>query len=233
MLRVSLHAGLLVDRSEANQIGALDIAYQKRAAMADYVTSLTMRGKGELQPAILQDYPRWSSSTWDLVARALTAILYRSDKAPPILKVDKRCAYTTKMCATIHRPTLEDGGPLIASVEVLQPGRTRGEYRAVFTEDITGGMASDFCYGTKQLNPADLLLRAICYAMWGDEFLGERPGLYIPPSMKVDNVDRIDLQSMPEPARTGFLRYLVRQNAAAKPELMPKASDYVAFITKG
>ena len=62
MLRVSIHAGLLRDRCPQNQLAALDIAYQKRAALADYLVSLQVSGRGELEPAIVSSYPRWAAS---------------------------------------------------------------------------------------------------------------------------------------------------------------------------
>jgi hypothetical protein len=232
MLRVSVHAGLLRERCPQNQIAALDIAYHKRAAMADYLASLQLAGKGELQPAILAGYPRWAGSVWDLVARAITAVLYRSAEAPPVPRVDKRCAYATKMCAVVQRITLDDRGAQLGTVEILQPGHVRGEYRATFTEDIFGPRTATFSYGTKQLNPADLLLRAICHSLWGIDVLGPRPALILPATMRIDGEDRFDLQSLAEPARTGFSRYQANRIPLAKPEPMPKAQDYVAFLTR-
>jgi hypothetical protein len=170
---------------------------------------------------------------WDLVARAITAILYRSAEAPPVAKVDKRCAYTTRMCAVVQRVKLNDRGVEIATAEILQPGRTRGVYRAELTEDLCGSRSAEFAYGTKRLDPSDLLLRAVCYAMWGTETLGARPTLILPPTMKIDGAERFDLQALAEPARTGFLRYLATRNAAVKPAAMPLGTDYVAFLTKG
>ena len=233
MLRVSIHAGLLRDRCPQNQLAALDIAYQKRAALADYLVSLQVSGRGELEPAIVSSYPRWAASVWDLAARAITAVLYRSDEPPPVPRVDKRCAYATKMCAVVQRVTVEDLGAEIGRVEILQPGRVRGEYLAAFSEDIMGERTAEFAYGCKVLNPADLLLRAICYAWWGTDVLGPRPALILPPSMKIDGEERFDLQSLSEPARTGFIRHRANQVPLAKPEPMPKAQDYVDFILRG
>lgn len=233
MLRLSIHAGLLKDRCPQNQVAALDIAYQKRAALADYLVSLQLSGRGELEPAIVSSYPRWSGSVWDLVARAITAVLFRSDVAPPVPRVDKRCAYATKMCAVVQRVTTSDTGAEIARVELLQPGRVRGEYHAVFSEDIMGERTAEFAYGCKVLNPADLLLRAICYALWGTDVLGPRPALILPPSIEIEGEDRFDMQSLSEPARTGFIRHRANQVPLAKPEPMPLARDYVDFILKG
>src|ERR1043165_7803340 len=75
MLRMTIHAGLLAERTDANQLAVLDIAYQKRAPLADYVVALTLRKQGELEPACVANYPRWSGSLWDLTARALTRVL--------------------------------------------------------------------------------------------------------------------------------------------------------------
>ena len=233
MLRLSIHAGLLKERCPQNQIAALDIAYQKRAALADYLVSLQLSGRGELEPAIVSNYPRWSGSVWDLVARAITAVLYRSDVAPPVPRVDKRCAYATKMCAVVQRVTTSDTGAEIARVELLQPGRVRGEYHAAFSEDIMGERTAEFAYGCKVLNAADLLLRAICYALWGTDVLGPRPALILPPSIEIEGEDRFDMQSLSEPARTGFNRHRANMVPLAKPEPMPLAKDYVDFILKG
>ena len=148
-------------------------------------------------------------------------------------RVDKRCAYATKMCAVVQRVTVEDLGAEIGRVEILQPGRVRGEYLAAFSEDIMGERTAEFAYGCKVLNPADLLLRAICYAWWGTDVLGPRPALILPPSMKIDGEERFDLQSLSEPARTGFIRHRANQVPLAKPEPMPKAQDYVDFILRG
>lgn len=135
MLRVTIHAGLLAERNDANHLAVLDIAYQKRAALADYLVALTLRQQGELEPAVVANYPRWSGSLWDLTARALTRVLHKSDKLPPIARVDRRCAYATKLCATIQRLTADERGVQLATAEIVQPGKVRGQYRAVFQED--------------------------------------------------------------------------------------------------
>lgn len=233
MLRVSIHAGLLSERCPQNQLAALDIAYEKRDALADYLVGLQQARRGELMPAQVRAYPRWAGSVWDLVARALTAVLYREEQAPPVPRVDKRCAYATKMCAVVQRVTLQEMGAEVATVEILQPGRNRGHYVASFTEDILGPRTAEFAYGCKVLNPADLLLRAICYALWGQEVLGPRPGLIVPPSIRIDGVERFDLQALADPARTAFTRHRANQIPLAKPEPMPKAQDYADFLTKG
>lgn len=230
MLRVAIHAGLLAERNDANILGVLDIAYQKRAARADYLVALTLRRQGEIEPALVENYPRWSSSLWDLTGRALARVLHKSNVLPPVTRVDRRCAYATKMCATIQRITADERGAQLAAVEILQPGKVRGEYRAVFDEDILGQRVAEFMYGCKALNPAELVLRAIRYAYFDSDNLGKMPGLIVPPSFIVEGKEVIDLESVAEPARTGFIRHRANTVPLAKPEAMPLAKDYVAFL---
>lgn len=235
MLRVSIHAGLLKERNPQNQVGAVDIAYHKRAALADYVVAMQLNGRGELEPGFVRNYPRWAGSIWDLVARAIAAVLYADQNgvAPPVPRIDKRCAYSTKMCAVVQAMAEDGRGSEIGTVELLQPGRARGSYVATFQEDILGPRTAEFDYGCKILNPADLLLRAICYAHWGMDILGTRPGLILPATMKVDGTEVFDLQALDEPARTGFSRHRANSIPLAKPEPMPKAQDYANFLMRG
>lgn len=233
MLRVSLHTGLLGDRSVHNQLGLLDIAYQKHEAMADYLVGLTLRNFGEMAPNVLSDYPRWSASLWDLVARSLGRVLYNADQVPAADKPDRRCAYATRMCAVIEGSTAQRRGRELGTVEVLQSTGQRGTYTATFTEDITGPRAAQFNYGTKKLNPADLLLRAICHALYGQDTLSRRPKLILPPCAKLDGVDRFDIESLAEPARTGFRRFLAERFPTQEPVALPRAEDYVTFLMRG
>lgn len=233
MLRVSIHAGLLAERCDANQLAVLDIAYQKRAPIADYIVALSTRQKGELEPSVVANYPRWSGSLWDLTARALTRVLHKADQAPPAPVPDRRCAYATKVCAVIQRLTPDERGVQLATAELRQPGKVRGQYQAVFDEDILGERTAEFTYGCKVLDPAELLLRAICYAYFGSDVLGKRPKLILPASLSIEGKDRFDIEGLAEPARTGFTRYQASRLPLAKPEALPLAQDYVDFLQRG
>ncbi len=232
MLKVTLHRGVAKERTHSNELGVLDIAYRKQEALADYAVALSLRQAGEREPATLTGYPRWSTSLWDLVARALTAVLYRASQAPSAGKPDKRCAYATRICAAIERQTAADRGRELGTVDIWQRGRQRGVYTAVFTEDILGEVTADFEYGRKDLNPADLLLRAICWALYGKDVLGPVSALILPPTMVVDGVDRFHVESLSEPAKTGFLRHQARVYPTVEPEALAKAADYVHFLMK-
>ena len=233
MLRVSIHSGLLADRSVHNQMGVLDIAYAKKEAMADYFVGLSLRNVGETPPNSLSGYPRWSASLWDLTARALTRAAFAEDQAPPSAKPDKRCAYATRMCAIIEGTTLEHRGRELAGVEILQNTGQRGVYTAAFNEDIMGPRVGQFEFGTKRLNPAELLLRAICWTLYGKDTLGPRLRLILPATLNINGVDSLDVESLDEPARTGFKRFLGAGTPTAQPPVLARAEDYVAVLMQG
>lgn len=234
MLKVTIHSLSLADRCKANELGVLDIGYATKSPRANYVVALSLRRTGELEPASVIKYPRWSASLWDLVARALAQALYRDDQIPPSAKVDRRCAYATRICASIERLTAEDQGVELGTVEILQQGKRRGAYTATFTEDILGKKTAEFEYGCKALNPAELLLRAICWAYFESDTLGPKPGLILPVTMTVDGIDRFHPAALAEPAFTGFQRYLADGNLQgdAQDDLL-RSEEYVRFLMQG
>ncbi len=229
MLRLTLHSGDLAHRNSANQLAALDIAYDKQEPLANYLVALCLRGSGEVAPDVLVRYPRWSASLWDLIARALTLLLYREEQAPPH-RPDRRCAYATRLCASIERTGTHLGGLELASMELRQAGRQRGHYAATFHEDILGERSAGFAYGYKVLNPVDLLLRAICWAYFGSDVLGPKPSLILPVTVPIDGEDRFDVQALKEPARTGFKRFMAGRMETGE---LSRATDYVRFLMHG
>lgn len=233
MLKVYIHAGTLDARCLGNQLAILDIAYAKRHHLADYAVAMTIKGAGEVAPDMVTNYPRWSGSLWDLIARALTRILYRSDTLPPTKSVDRRCAYATKICIVVERSTLDDQGLVLATGEVLQIEGRRGHYVVNLDEDILGRHSATFAYGMKSLNHSDLVLRALCWALYGRDTLGKRPALAIPPWFEIDGQKRFDIEALQEPARTGFNRYRSPLGSATPPDPMPTLDDYALFLAKG
>lgn len=234
MLRVLLHSGHLTTRNPGNLMATLDIAYKKQEAWADYSVAFALKGTGTVETDEVLGYPRWSGSVWDLVARGLTRILYRADQAPPSPTPDRRCAYATRLCAVIEKSTGSSRGIEVATVEISQVGSQRGVYTAIFKEDISGDRAASFTYGLKSLLAPDLLLRAICWAYFGKDVLGERPHLILPSSVKINGVDMFDANALAEPAKTGFSRFRGGSfPVASAPAQMAKADDYVAFLMRG
>lgn len=234
MLRVFIHSGHLATRNPGNLLATLDIAYSKQGVWSDYAVGFSLKGTGEVLPDAVVGYPRWAGSLWDLVARALTRILYRADEAPGSPKPDCRCAYATRLCAVIEKSTSSERGIELATVEISQVGKKRGVYTALFKEDILGDNSASFTYGLKSLVPADLLLRAICWAYFDKDVLGPRPALVLPATMEVDKVHVFDANALPEPAKTGFHRYRGGNFPASRaPASMAKAADYEQFLKKG
>ncbi len=233
MLKVTIHSGAIKGRTLNNQLAVLDIAYAKREAIADYLLAYSARGHGETAPQILVGYPRWSASLWDLTARALTRVLYQADQAPSAGKPDRRCAYATRICAAIELQTLGERGVELGSVEITQDPKQRGTYTARFDEDILGPRRGTFQYGKKALDPADLLLRAICWTYFGLDILGPMPALDVPPSMQVNGTEMFHLEALHEPAKTGFLRHIGKSTVMSKPAALQPAAQYVAFLMRG
>lgn len=231
MLKVSIHTGNLEQRSLSNQVAVLDIAYIKQEAIADYAIALSLQRSGEIAPAKLSNYPRWSASVWDLVARALSEVLYRTSTPPASQKADRRCAYATRLCASVERITAKARGVEIATAEIQQADK-RGHYRAVFEEDILGQRVGGFDYGCKDLDPSELLMRAICWTYFGTDVPGPKPKLILPPSMVIDGVDRFHIAALEEPARTGFRRYLAQRSPDDSIPELPAAEDYVHFLMR-
>lgn len=232
MIRVVLFSGDLATRNPGKQLAVLDIAYAKKGYLSNYLVAMSLRGVGEMPPDAIASYPRWSASLWDLVARGLTRVLYRADQAPALGEPDRRCAYATQLCAVIEKATLTERAVELGTVEITQKTGQRGHYTATFTEDVLGSREAHFVYGLKQLNPADLLLRAICWALYGQDRLGPMPKLMLPPTLKLDDgVDYFHLEALQEPAKTGFLRYLEDRTPAGTPlNPMPKAKEYARFL---
>ena len=228
MLKVYIHSGTLDTRCVGNQLAVLDIAYANRALLSDYLVAL-----GEVAPDMVLAYPRWSASLWDLIARALTRILYRADQPPPTGQVDRRCAYATKLCIVVERATMDDQGMVLATGEIVQMEGKRGHYVVNLEEDILGRYSATFTYGKKTLQHTDLVLRALCWALYQRDTIGKRPALLVPPTMKVDGVDRFHIDALPQPARAGFDRYRAPLGATMPPDPMPKVEDYVLFLKAG
>lgn len=235
MLKVTIHSGLLASRTAANQLAVLDVAYKKKSALAEYVVALSLRGSGEVAPAVVSNYPRWSASIWDLVARGLAQTLYRANQIPASTKADRRCAYATRICASVERMTAVGRGHEVGTVEILQDGSRRGVYAAKFDEDVLGARQANFEYGCKALNPAELLMRAICWAYYGTDVLGPIPKLILPPALKIEGVERFHIAALEEPALTEFQRHqtLFAKLGAEPVTNLPRAEDYVHFLMKG
>lgn len=93
MLRVSIHSGLPSEASRFNRTDWIDIGYQTLDAQAEYKIVLIENGKGAREPVYLKSYPRWSSSLWDLAARALALSLWTARPAHAVRAVIQPSAW--------------------------------------------------------------------------------------------------------------------------------------------
>ncbi|MDL1861338.1 hypothetical protein FBR04_09950 [Betaproteobacteria bacterium PRO7] len=236
MLRVTLHAGGPGEVSAANRLGWLDISYSKLAAMATYRAVLFAQRVGALAPVDIQDYPRWSASVFDLVARALALSLYRVESIPQDDAAGGR-AYAETLTVRIEHSGL--AGPQrrkwLGELVIERTGR-RGNYEAVFDEDILGRSATArFTHRPQVLTPWDLVLRAIAHRLTGASRLPPRPALIWPPGIEKNGRSYLSLVHLEEPARTGYLRWLEEQGLhpaddPQEPAAMSPRDWYLRFL---
>jgi hypothetical protein len=232
MLRVSIHAGPLSAISRFNRTDWLDIGYQKMGPRANYKVVLFKIGQGVMPPVMLRKYPRWSSSLWDLSARALTRALYPvpdnkdepspEEQVPAAQNVTKKRAFAETMCAVIqHIPNFGGAVRRLASIEIQEDKSLRCVYRARIEEDLqTTRKTEDFSFAPSFLRPAELVLRATLFSMSGNiDVLPPRPPLVFPKSKQIDGIEYVAIHQIKEPARTGIIRWLYQQNRAPIPEL--------------
>ncbi len=216
MLKVSIHAGALATATRFNLLAWLDIGYEKLAPVATYKTILFQNGVGATPPTAIYDYPRWSASLWDLVARAI-ALGLRSDvdclteEVPTVTISRKRGAFARQVSALIeHVPTTgSERRRTLGSVDIVQAGRTRGTYIARFEEHTMGRHVTEpFAFRPDYLRPAELLLHACLIRLAGKPELPVRPSLCVPTPVEVDGRRYVPIHRLVEPARTGFVTWL-------------------------
>lgn len=222
MLKVSMHVGPVETASVSNRLAWLDIGYDKLEPIADYKTVLYQNGIGESPQGIVYNYPRWSSSLWDLTARAL-ALGLRPDPecidvvVPPLVQTRKRFAFIGKMCALIeHFPGAGEGNRrTLASATVNQVKRQRGRYIARFEEHATAGAVSteEFAFTPDTLRASELILHACLMRLTGRPEIPVKPVLCAPPSVLHDGEECVTIRSLSEPARTGFTSWLTRRGS--------------------
>lgn len=221
MLRVTIHAGRLKTASRFNVTNILDIGYEKLHPVADYKVVLFSAGVGATPPVSLLCYARWSASLWDLVARALALTLSSdiqkpSERVPAFEEGGKRAAFATAICALIEHFAAGDETrrTTLGTAEVVQDSRVRCLYDAAFTEDTMPSVqANPFMFAPKFLRPAELLLRACLMRLTGNQDqMPLRPPLARATAVVRDGRPFVPIHELPEPARTGFLRWAKRNS---------------------
>lgn len=225
MLRLSVHAGRLGEESRFNRLDWLDIGYDKLAAVATYRVVLVQSGIGACPPQVIENYPRWSASLWDLVARAIALTLWPDcfgarEAVRPVDRASKRPAFVEAVTGVLeHFPALgPPGGRRVATIEVVQHKRVRGVYHARLDEDLQRRCSTlPFLFAPKVMRPAELVMRAALMRLSGDtEKLPPRPALSLPPAHLVNGAPYIEIRRLKEPARTGFERWLLGGGAPGR-----------------
>jgi hypothetical protein len=225
MLKVSLHFATPATVSPENVLGRLDIGYARLDAKADYKAVLFTCGEGEHEPVQLYDYPRWSCSVWDLVARVVCRSLHQQEAIP---KDDsesaRKGAFIDDMTAIIeHWPDGLDMRRSTIGTAHIQMRRRRGNYLASFATDVAGDQheSSVFIHKPKQLKPWDLLARAYAWSVNERFELPPRPKLYIPIPMQDGEQSLVSLDTVSEPAFSGITKWMYKRG------LGPLASQIV------
>lgn len=209
MLKVSLHHATPARVTARNVLGRLDIGYAKLDAVADYKVVMTAAGVGELPPAQIKDYPRWSASVWDLVARAICMCLNRREAIEGDLS-GRTGAFIDDMSAVVeHWPDGLDIRRSIVGTAHVQMRRRRCRYTATFHDDILGTSESTvFTHAPDGLSPWDLLARAFAWTTHERFELPPRPALYTPIPVEHAGESFVCLETVAEPASTGIARWL-------------------------
>ena len=83
MLKVTVELWPGGRESGSRVLATAKIGRIKNGALADYRVELQEDVQGEIATATLRDYPRYASSIWDLVARAVAVALTGKEELPP------------------------------------------------------------------------------------------------------------------------------------------------------
>ena len=212
MLSVSIHASSPENAGRFNRLARLDIVYQRLSPVADYKLALLERNINPQPPRTLAQYPRWSSSLWDLVARAISISLLAeapsAEQVPEFEPGGTRCAFIREMCAILDH-TANDTRNTLGVAHLRQLGRKRGRYVATFEEHTVKPFRTEpFEFAPAYFRPAELLMHACLQRLTGKAEMPPRPGLCSPPPLRIDGLSYIQIHQLVEPARTGFRTWL-------------------------
>lgn len=211
MLKVSLHYATPSRVNAQNLLGRLDIGYARLDSRADYKAVIFSAGVGEMPPVQLQDYPRWSASVWDLVARIVCLSLNGCEAFPAGgMPRGPKPAFIEDMTAVIeHWPDGLDSRCSTIGTAHIRMWRRRCHYSVVFDDDILGRRESSvFVHTPDGLSPWDLLARAYAWTVHERFALPARPTLYLPIPVQQGTGSYVPLDTVAEPAFTGIKRWL-------------------------
>lgn len=240
MLKVSLHSCLPNKVSAFNVMGRLDIGYETLAARASYKTLMFTTGVGEQPPTAITDYPRWSASIWDLVARIICLTFNRVEAiTPKELPRERRPAFIENLTAVIeHWPDGQNRNITTVATAHLRMGKRKGSYWASFESDLQSPVQSTmFLHAPAGINPWDLLARAYAWTVSEQFELPPRPTLCTPIPLQDGDRSLVLLDTVPEPARNGLIRWMTRSaQAFSQTDCMEgdcvTEAQFIAFLEK-
>ena len=237
MLKLHIYAGTRKTAVLSKPLAVLDIGYLTKGVIASYVTALRVSGHGYFGGVTLDNYPRWSAPRWDLVARCLCRCLFLRDYPLPVGAPAKRPAFVDNLFGLLEEWD-EDGtgGREAGWLELTRVPKSRCGYTAVFQENsLPKVRVAAFPYGPEALNPADLVLRAICQGLFKCDGPAEKPRAWIPDLYAQDGGEHLRLSDVPEPARSEMVRHLNlpwhgRLAVASAPPTLVPVEQAIAFL---
>lgn len=215
MLKVSIHSCLPSKVGMYNVLGRMDIGYAKLAARADYKTLMFTTGIGEQPPTPILNYPRWSASIWDLVARVVCQTFSHTEAIEPAeLPYEPKPAFIENLTAIIeHWPDGMDTNIARVATAHIRMGKRKGHYWASFESDLQRREDSSlFIHTPLGLNPWDLLARAYAWTVTEKFVLPPRPVLCTPLPVEECGQSLVHLDTVPDPARNGLVRWMTRKS---------------------
>jgi hypothetical protein len=240
MFKVTLHSGGLKSASFHNMLGKLDFGYEKLDAVATYKAELFTNGIGSHDICHVENYPRWSASLWDLVARIVCQALYVKEELPtmPSSQTEKDRAYVREMCAIVeHWADGEETRRARVATAVVTMQERRCNYVCALQDDLTGAQTSSmFRHAPEAVTHWDLLARGIAWTLHEKPGLPVRPPLRIAPSFVFEGESYIGVGRLRQPARDGLLGWMSRKGLPPPrvvedaPSGIVKEATYAKFL---
>lgn len=219
MIKLSIFAGPLESANLHTRLAWLDLAYHEVKPYANYKTCLFQNGLGCSPTVMLRTYPRWSSSIWDLMARAISLCLNTLKEGegqdlevlPEPIGGSKAIAFADEISATVEHHA---GGKVTRIRTVCTMSIKRGRKKGSYVASLTDNMGQSFdgievVYRPSVFQPALLVAKVACQHLHGDSTkLPARPLLVLPRPQDEEGYNWICVHAVREPAKSGFLRWL-------------------------
>ncbi len=215
MFKVTLHAGNIKEATLHNTLGKLDFGYATLDAVATYKAELFTNAIGSHGLTFIENYPRWSASIWDLIARVVCKGMYLSEELPeiPAVAEGKGRAYARRMCAIVeHWKDGEETRRARVGTAQLTMQERRCLYICELEDDLVGTRTSRvFGHAPERLQHWDLLCRAVNWTDAGAAQIPPRPPYRDVKPFIFEGESYIGIGRLKEPARTGLLRWMARE----------------------